>query len=56
MYFEYACTARVPIGVDFILGALAYGSKRPLKDLHVLDAGKYYTLHIINVGTVCKFN
>ena len=54
MYFKYACTARVPIGVDFILGAFAYGSKRPLKDLHVLDAGKY-TLHIFIFVTRCWY-
>ena len=34
-------SARVPVGHEVILGALAYGTKRPLKDLHVLDAGKY---------------
>jgi hypothetical protein len=33
--------ARVAFGVEVILGAFMCGTKRPLKELHVLDAGKY---------------
>ena len=32
--------ARVAFGVEVILGAFICGTKRPLKELHVLDAGK----------------
>ena len=42
----YCISARVPVGHEVILGALAYGTKRPLKDLHVLDAGKYAQISI----------
>ena len=39
--FYFFSAARVAFGVEVILGAFIRGTKRPLKELHVLDAGKY---------------
>ena len=39
VWSDYLYTARVAYGVEVMLGAFRYGTKRPLKDLHVLDAG-----------------
>ena len=38
---------RVPYGLEVILGAFSYGTKRPLTDLHILDAGIYDYHYII---------
>ena len=40
--------ARVAFGVEVILGAFLCGTKRPLKELHVLDAGMY-TIKICSI-------
>lgn len=41
-YTVCSCTARVANGVEVILGAFSCGRKRPLNDLHVLDAGMFF--------------
>jgi len=33
----------VAIGIEVILGALCVANKRPLKDIHILDAGRLCT-------------
>ena len=37
--FSSILPARVPVGIEAIFGGLAYATKRPLSDLHLLDAG-----------------
>ena len=37
--FSSILPAQVPAGVEVIFGGLAYATKRPLSDLHLLDAG-----------------
>ena len=41
--------ARVAFGVEVILGAFIRGTKRPLKELHVLDAGMYTIVEICSL-------
>ena len=43
-YCNILCSARVACGVEVILGAFSRGTKRPLKELHVLDAGIFSLL------------
>ena len=37
--FIFSLIGRVPYGLEVILGAFSYGTKRPLTELHILDAG-----------------
>ena len=46
--------ARVAFGVEVILGAFICGTKRPLKELQILDAGEYTHKQISQVTMTPK--
>ena len=34
------------MGIEVILGAFAYAARRPLNEIHVLDAGNYICVYV----------